>query len=50
MVKRALDYVCVETPLEIQELIEGQLLEKNARKEVGTESFQPFRRLLKLQR
>jgi hypothetical protein len=38
MVTRALDYVSVETPPEIQELIEGQLLESDAREEVGTQS------------
>jgi hypothetical protein len=38
MVTRALDYVSTETPPEIQELIEGQLLESDAREEVGTES------------
>jgi hypothetical protein len=38
MVTRVLDYVSVETPPEIQELIEGQLLESDAREEVGTQS------------
>jgi hypothetical protein len=38
MVTRALDYVSVETPQENQELIEGQLLESDAKEEVGTQS------------
>jgi hypothetical protein len=36
MVTRALDYLSVETPLEIQEFIEGQLTENDAREEVET--------------
>ena len=38
MVTRALDYVTAETPPKIQEFIEGQLLESDAREEVGTQS------------
>jgi hypothetical protein len=40
MVTRALDYMTVDTPPELRELIEGEMLTGDAGEEVETQSFQ----------